>query len=83
MRRRTDHEGDLALPDERYRHRSVFGCRNQRHRIFVSLLSAKDATLSLGGAVAFEDGRAPRREAMTSLKVPGLFAHAGYLMLSM
>jgi hypothetical protein len=34
-----------------------------------SVLSALDMTLSLGGAVAFEQDRAPRREAMISLKV--------------
>lgn len=34
-----------------------------------SLLSALDLTLSLGGALAFEDGRRPRREAMVSLKI--------------
>ena len=34
-----------------------------------AVLSALDMTLSLGGAVAFEDGHAPGREAMISLKV--------------
>ena len=33
------------------------------------LLSALDLTLSVGGAVAFEDGHAPRREAMMSFKI--------------
>ena len=32
-------------------------------------LSALDLTLSVGGAVAFERGQAPRREAMVSLKI--------------
>ena len=32
-------------------------------------LSVLEATLSIGGAVAFEQGHAPRREAMVSLKV--------------
>ena len=35
----------------------------------VSLLSVLDLTLSIGGAVALENGHAPRREAMISLKV--------------
>jgi hypothetical protein len=35
----------------------------------ISMLSALDLTLSLGGAVAFEDGYRPRRELMISLKV--------------
>ena len=34
-----------------------------------SMLSVLDLTLSVGGAMAFEDGHAPRREAMISLKV--------------
>ncbi len=34
-----------------------------------SALSALDMTLSIGGAVAFEDGQRPRNEAMISLKV--------------
>jgi hypothetical protein len=32
-------------------------------------LSVLDATLSIGGAVAFEQGQRPRREAMVSLKI--------------
>ncbi len=35
----------------------------------ISALSVLDMTLSIGGAVAFERGQAPRREAMVSLKV--------------
>jgi len=35
----------------------------------LSALSTLDLTLSVGGAVAFEDGSRPRREAMVSLKV--------------
>jgi hypothetical protein len=35
----------------------------------LNFLSTLDLTLSIGGAVAFEDGYAPRREAMASLKV--------------
>jgi hypothetical protein len=35
----------------------------------LSALSTLDLTLSVGGAVAFEDGARPRREAMISLKV--------------
>jgi hypothetical protein len=35
----------------------------------MSFLSALDLTLSIGGAMAFENGEAPRREAMISLKV--------------
>ena len=35
----------------------------------VSVLSALDMTLSVGGAMAFEDGHGPRREAMVSVKV--------------
>jgi len=35
----------------------------------LSALSSLDLTLSVGGAVAFEDGSRPRREAMVSLKV--------------
>jgi hypothetical protein len=35
----------------------------------LSMLSALDLTLSAGGAVAVEDGHAPRREAMISLKI--------------
>jgi hypothetical protein len=34
-----------------------------------AVLSVLDLTLSAGGAVAFEEGRPPRREAMISLKV--------------
>jgi hypothetical protein len=34
-----------------------------------SVLSALDVTLSFGVAIAFENGRAPRREGMISLKV--------------
>jgi hypothetical protein len=34
-----------------------------------TMLSVLDMTLSVGGAVAFEDGHQPRREAMISLKV--------------
>lgn len=37
--------------------------------IRISALSALDMTLSFGGAVAFEDGYAPRREFMVSFKV--------------
>ena len=33
------------------------------------LLSTLDMTVSLGGALAFEDGRAPQREAMLSVKI--------------
>jgi len=32
-------------------------------------LSVLEATLSIGGAVAFEQGHAPRSEAMVSLKI--------------
>jgi hypothetical protein len=35
----------------------------------LGALSALDVTLSIGGAVAFEPGYAPRREAMVSLKI--------------
>jgi hypothetical protein len=35
----------------------------------ISFLSALDLTLSIGAAMAFENGEAPRREAMISLKV--------------
>jgi hypothetical protein len=35
----------------------------------ISALSALDLMLSLGGGLAWEDGRRPRREAMISLKV--------------
>src|SRR4030095_14476060 len=35
----------------------------------LNLLSTLDLTLSIGGAAAFEQGFAPRREAMISLKV--------------
>ncbi len=35
----------------------------------ISALSTLDMTLSFGGAIAFEDGYAPRRELMVSLKV--------------
>jgi hypothetical protein len=35
----------------------------------ISALSALDLMLSLGGGLAFEDGRRPQREAMISLKV--------------
>jgi hypothetical protein len=35
----------------------------------ISALSVLDLTLSIGGALAFERGQAPRREAMVSLKV--------------
>jgi hypothetical protein len=35
----------------------------------ISLLSALELTLSVGGAVAVEDGYAPRREGMISLKI--------------
>ena len=35
----------------------------------LSMLSTLDLTLSIGGAVALEEGVAPRREAMISLKV--------------
>jgi hypothetical protein len=35
----------------------------------VSMMSALDLTLSIGGAMAFENGEAPRREVMISLKV--------------
>ena len=35
----------------------------------LSVLSSLDLTLSVGGAVAFEDGAAPRREAMISLSI--------------
>jgi len=35
----------------------------------ISLISTLDLTVSIGGAVAFEDGAAPRREAMFSLKI--------------
>jgi hypothetical protein len=34
-----------------------------------SVLSALDMTISVGGAAAFRDGAAPRREAMISLKI--------------
>jgi hypothetical protein len=35
----------------------------------LTVLSNQDMTLSLGGAMALEDSRAPRREAMISLKI--------------
>ena len=35
----------------------------------LSALSSLDLTLSVGGAVALEDGSRPRREAMISLRV--------------
>jgi hypothetical protein len=35
----------------------------------ITVLSNQDLTLSFGGAVAFEDNRGPRREAMVSLKI--------------
>ena len=35
----------------------------------ISALSALDLTVSVGGAVALEQGHAPRREAMISLKI--------------
>jgi hypothetical protein len=35
----------------------------------LAMLSVMDLTLSVGGAVAFEDGHGPRREAMISLKL--------------
>jgi hypothetical protein len=35
----------------------------------LSLLSSLDLTLSVGGAVAFENGASPRREAMVSLRI--------------
>jgi hypothetical protein len=35
----------------------------------LSMLSTLDLTLSVGGAVAFEDGSRPRREAMISLRI--------------
>ena len=35
----------------------------------LNMLSTLDLTLSIGGAVAFEQGLAPRREAMVSLKI--------------
>jgi hypothetical protein len=35
----------------------------------LNVLSTLDLTVSVGGAFAFEDGYAPRREAMVSLKV--------------
>ena len=35
----------------------------------VTMLSVLDLTFSVGGAIAFEDGQAPRREAMFSLKL--------------
>jgi len=37
--------------------------------VHLSLLSVLDLTVSAGGAIAFEPGRAPRREVMVSLKV--------------
>ena len=35
----------------------------------VTMLSVLDLTFSVGGAIAFEDGQLPRREAMFSLKL--------------
>ena len=35
----------------------------------LHMLSTLDLTLSVGGAVAYEHGAAPRREAMVSLKI--------------
>jgi hypothetical protein len=35
----------------------------------LHMLSTLDLTLSVGGAVAYEQGAAPRREAMVSLKI--------------
>jgi hypothetical protein len=35
----------------------------------LSMLSSLDLTLSVGGAVAFENGASPRREAMVSLRI--------------
>ena len=35
----------------------------------LHMLSTLDLTLSVGGAVAYERGAAPRREAMVSLKI--------------
>ena len=54
--------------DDRQFRRTVASVGGQ-FDIRFTMLSNQDLTLSLGGAVALEHGRAPRREAMISLKI--------------
>ena len=49
--------------------RTTAGSAGAQVDVRFTILSNLDMTLSAGGAIAFEDGRAPRREAMLSLKV--------------
>jgi hypothetical protein len=58
----------LANPEADAVRRSVTDTGGQVDFRF-GLLSTLEMTVSVGGAVAFEDGRSPRREAMLSLKI--------------
>ena len=49
--------------------RTTAGSAGAQVDVRFTILSNLDMTLSAGGAIAFERGRAPRREAMLSLKV--------------
>ena len=61
--------GGLATNlDDRVSRRLLYNAGAQVD-LSMSALSALDLTLSIGGAMAFERGHAPRREAMLSLKV--------------
>jgi hypothetical protein len=55
------------LDDRRFRHTAL--STGGQMDVKFTVLSNLELTLSAGAAVAFEDGRAPRREAMLSLKV--------------
>ena len=48
---------------------SAFGDIGGQLDFRLNMLSTLDLTLSVGGAIAFEEGVSPRREAMISLKV--------------
>ncbi len=55
------------VADEAFRRTAVSA--GGQFDVRFTVLSNLDLTLSVGGAMAFEDGAAPRREAMISLKV--------------
>ena len=61
--------GGLATNLDDRLSRRVFSNVGAQVDLSISALSALDLTLSFGGAIAFERGHTPRREAMISLKV--------------
>ena len=61
--------GGLMSDVDAAAYRRTYGTIGGQFDVRLSLLSALDLTVSVGGAVAVEDGSRPRKEAMVSLKI--------------